>query len=85
MITLEKLKIYKKYDGDIDRWVRSHREDERVITDADWFLIDSLIQDTVLIENSTVSADFTLVLNKKLVQNLEGEESIGFFRSIINK
>jgi hypothetical protein len=44
MLTLEKLKVYTRFGGDIDGWARSRRDDGSGMTDADWFLIEELRQ-----------------------------------------
>lgn len=49
MITERKILIYKKYKGDVDLWARIGTEQEKLdISDDDWLLIDSLIQDIVI-------------------------------------
>ena len=43
MITEDKIKIFKRYDGDIDSRVRSGSKKEKfVMTDNDWYIIDAL-------------------------------------------
>jgi hypothetical protein len=44
VITLEKLKTYEAFGGDMDGWARlSKRQDPAGMTDADWHLIDELL------------------------------------------
>ncbi len=44
MLTVEKLKIYEKFGGDIDGWARMSRgRDPSGMTDADSYLIDELL------------------------------------------
>mgnify|MGYP000701746617 CR=1 FL=1 len=44
MLTLQKLKIYKKYKGNLDLLVlRKDKKDYNLIDDEDWYLIDSFI------------------------------------------
>ena len=41
MITVEKLAIYQKFEGDGDRWERSaSKNDQQVMTYEDWGLIE---------------------------------------------
>jgi len=45
MITKEKISIYKKYEGNPNAWARiGTSEEKELMSDDDWFLIDSLIQ-----------------------------------------
>lgn len=40
MLTLDKLNIYRRFDGDLDGWARiANGHDATGITDADWLLI----------------------------------------------
>ena len=46
MITEDKIKIYKRYKGDIDSWARAGSKKEKLIMiDNDWYMIDGFIQD----------------------------------------
>ena len=43
MITVNKLQIYRQYDGDIDGWVRcTHGNPSPKMTDDDWYVIEKL-------------------------------------------
>ncbi|WP_149304152.1 hypothetical protein [Pareuzebyella sediminis] len=58
-ITKDKLKIYKKYSGNIDSWARSgKRKEHELMSDDDWHLIGELIQELELIEKGLVSEDY---------------------------
>ena len=70
MITLDKLKIYKRYDGDIDTWVRSGKPEEKNIMDTnDWYLIDSIIQDLIIEKRGNASMGFKIALSQTLLNN----------------
>ncbi len=43
MITIEMLKMYSKYGGDIDGWARM--EKSNFMTDNDWGIISGLVQE----------------------------------------
>lgn len=50
MITVEKIKIFNRYGGDIDGLARNSRSnDHNLITDNEWTLIDNFFQDIELI------------------------------------
>jgi len=52
MITLEKIKIYKRYSGNIDSWAKSGSKKEKLFMNIDdWYAIDGLIQDFYLMKN----------------------------------
>jgi len=59
MITEQKLKIYKKYKGDIDHFARSGRVKERsIFNDRDWHQILELHQGFLLISKGKASKEF---------------------------
>lgn len=68
MITLEKLRTYEAFDGDLDGWVRSSTGDERSsISDADWYLIDALLTDIATADSGLASPAFTHEIETRLV------------------
>jgi len=74
MITQGKIKIYKKYSGNIDSWARSGSKKEKLImTDNDWYIIDELIQDMSLAKKELASPTFTNDLNNRLNEYLNQE------------
>lgn len=69
MITEDKVKIYKRYNGDIDSWARSGSKKEKsIIIDEDWYVIDGLIQDLSLVKKGLASSGFSETLNVKLFE-----------------
>jgi len=74
MITKDKLKVYKRYKGEIDRWVRSGSKKEKsIMTDNDWYLIDGFNQDLFLLERGLISSDFKNELTTRLKESCENE------------
>jgi hypothetical protein len=68
MLTLDKLKVYQRFDGDIDGWARAANVgDDSGITDGDWFLIDELRQGLALIATGQASQAFTASLESRLL------------------
>ncbi|WP_149272939.1 hypothetical protein [Pareuzebyella sediminis] len=58
-ITKDKLKIYKKYSGNIGSWARlGKRKEYELMSDDDWHLIGELIQELELIEKGLVSEHY---------------------------
>ena len=59
MITLRKLKIFKRFKGDIDMWVRAGGSDVGPeISGAEWSRIDELIQSLVVIDRGLAAESF---------------------------
>jgi len=84
MITLDKLKIYKYYGGDIDGWARLKQSNQK-ITDEDWHLIDSLLEDLLLVEKGVTSNQYAIDVNKKLLDYLDDDSSISYLKSLVGK
>ena len=83
MITQDKIKIYKKYSGDIDGWARSGSKIEKtVINDNDWYIIDGFIQDLTLVKKGLTSQTFNDNLNNRLRGNCDNEETIQALETI---
>ncbi|OJX28464.1 MAG: hypothetical protein BGO86_07595 [Chryseobacterium sp. 36-9] len=52
MITINKVKIYSSYKGNIDGYARMTVNKEPEISDKEWFMIDSFIQDLLLVKKT---------------------------------
>jgi hypothetical protein len=77
MITKEKLNVYRWFNGDIDAWARSGSSSQKeAMKDEDWFMIERLIQDVVLMQKGLISDDFLKDVNKRLNDNCDNEETI---------
>jgi hypothetical protein len=77
MINREKIKVYKKYDGDIDYWARNGSKKEKlIISDKDWYVIDGLIQDFFLIKGGLTSSSFNDNFKNKLKEVCDSEDTI---------
>lgn len=83
MVTIEKLKIYIRYRGDVDMWTRIGSSKERsVMNTNDWYMIDDLIQDLGLVKKQVASNEFVIALRKRLDENCDSEETIKTLESI---
>ncbi len=77
MITEGKIKVYKRYNGDIDSWVRSGTKKEKLnMTDEDWYLIGDFIQDLVLVKKGLASLDFNKTLKAKLQEKCDNNQTV---------
>lgn len=81
MIGIDKLKIYKKYNGDIDLWAMQTSKQNKM-SDSDWSLIDSFLQDLVIIKNGQASGDFAAEFHERLKENFDGQHAIDFLMSL---
>ncbi|MBP6095781.1 MAG: hypothetical protein KBF58_07760 [Methyloversatilis sp.] len=69
MLTLDKLKAYGVFGGDIDGHARSTGKDKPVITDADWYLIDELLMALDTVASGMASAGFIERLERRMAEN----------------
>jgi hypothetical protein len=76
MITLEKLKVYRMFSGDIDGFARTYRgEHPSGITDADWSHIDSFCQALSLVSAGRATDEFAASVEQKLVATTDSEQT----------
>ena len=74
MLTLDKLNIYRRFDGDLDGWARiASGHDASGITDADWHLIEDLRQGLGLIAAGQASQTFAASLESRLLRTTADE------------
>lgn len=77
MITIDKIKIYKRFNGDIDGWVRvGTKEEKSIMNNNDWFLIEGFIQDINLVKKGLASDTFMNSINERLKENCDSKETI---------
>lgn len=83
MITIQKLAIYSHFYGDIDGWARSGTSEQKAnMRDNDWFLIDNLVQDILLMSKGLTSEIFNQKLNEKLVNSCDDNSTIQELKKI---
>lgn len=77
MITLRQIEIYQKYNGDGDDFIRRGTETEKTIIDyPHWALIDSLVQDLILIKKGHASESFAEAFKSRLEESCDSKETI---------
>jgi ligand-binding SRPBCC domain-containing protein len=81
MITLNQLKIYSRYNGDVDAWARESSND--VLSYHDWEVIEDLVQDLLLVKNHLVSWDYIYRVDKKLNETLASGKEVSYLRSFL--
>ncbi len=86
MITEKKIKIFKRYDGNLDNWARScSKKEQSAIDDDDWYVIDSLIQDLSLVSKGITSEGYNNTLNEKLRENCDSKETVSELKKMAEK
>ena len=66
MLTIDKLQMYRRFDGDIDGYSRSRVDDRSGITDEDWRLIDELRQALSIISSGRAAPEFAASVEQRL-------------------
>jgi hypothetical protein len=81
MITKNKLQIYANYNGDLDMWLRTGKKSEKeMMTSADWHLIDTLIQDCVVLERGLGSDSRNAEAIARLNESCEGMSTVEYLK-----
>lgn len=83
MLTLDKLNTYRRFDGDLDGWVRTaNGHDASGITDDDWHLIEELRQGLALITAGQASQTFAASLELRLLRTTADEATRQALRAL---
>ena len=83
MLTIEKIKIYNKFGGDIDGFSRGGKtSEENLFDDNDWSLIDEFEQDIKIISDRLVSEEYREKALKKLREKCD-KKTVEYFTSKI--
>lgn len=70
MLTIEKFKIYRAYQGDVDAYVRCGTKKEReIVNDSDFYAFKDLIQDIILQRRGLTSREYIQSLDQKIQSN----------------
>lgn len=86
MITLEKLRIYEMYGGDIDHLARMQNEsDLKTITALDWSQIDGLIQDIGMENKNLISESYLEEFELRLENETDNLETIQELKRLTGK
>ena len=68
MLTLDKLRVYQRFDGDLEGWARTTGgRDDSGMRDEDWFLIDALLQGLTLVASGHATQPFATALEQRLL------------------
>jgi len=84
MITLEKLRTYQEFNGDIDGWTRASKSKVKsFMTDADWYLIDELLMGLTTIGTGLTSPSFVHEIENKLLTSTVDEATRAALRALV--
>jgi hypothetical protein len=79
MINIEKLLIYKSFNGDIDGFARlGTKLQKEILNEKEWYLIDDIIQNINIIKKGLTSVNFEKETYDKLKDNFESELSMQY-------
>lgn len=83
MITEEILKVYIKYHGDGDGFVRMATTKEKsLFSNTTWITIDRLIQNSALISSGLSSESFTSKAISEIEAECENDRTMALLKSI---
>ena len=86
MLTLKKIAIYRRYDGDNDSWARSgSKQDKSSMDDADWYLIFRFIGDLTLVKNGLAAENYVKDLNQRLLDNCDSQDTINEVKNLADQ
>lgn len=86
MITLEKLRTYQEFDGDIDGWARASKDKgDPCMTDADWYLINELLMGLTIIGTDLASSSFVREFEAKMRASTAGEATCAALRTLVGR
>ena len=83
MITNRKLKIFISYKGDVDAFQHGKNSDKKAMEDADFFFLNGLVQDFIIIKNKEASIEFENKAVEKLRMNSDNENTVKEFKEFV--
>ena len=83
MITLAKLAVWQRFDGDVDGWTRTRgRADTSGMSTGDWRTIDDLLLGQKLVAAGEASAEYAAALERRLAEVADGPETLAALRAL---
>jgi hypothetical protein len=68
MITSEQLAVFRKYDGDVDMWVRRGQPQGKIFGPGDWNTISYLLQELGIYKKKLVSEEYGKEISDRLAR-----------------
>jgi len=85
-ITIEKVKIFQKYGGDVDGLARVGTAKQKNFFESDeWYLISSLYQDAELISKGLTSSEFSNTFYTRLGELCDSDSIVELKKNIEQK
>lgn len=86
MITLECIRIYEKYDGEGDGFLHCATLEERLLlNDCCWSLLDSFVQDLIIVGRGLSSDSFIQSLDEKLHKCCDDDITIQALKEYVGR
>lgn len=83
MITIEKLKVFRKFKGDIDNFSRFGTKSQKtLLNDNDWSSIARIVFDLSLLQKGVVSSELRAKIEEELKNECENEETVKFLKQL---
>lgn len=83
MLTLDKLKVYQRFAGDLDGWAHTTGgSDASGMRDADWFLIEELRQGLALVAAGQATQAFASALEQRLLDAADDDATRQALRAL---
>ncbi|MBV4358924.1 hypothetical protein KTO63_17285 [Parasegetibacter sp. MAH-26] len=75
MLTIEKIEIFKRFNGDVDAFGRLGNERmKQTIGDSDFYLIEGFVQDYYLIRSNLASQEYSDMFFAKIKSSFVSDE-----------
>jgi len=85
MLTLESLRIYERFNGDIDGWARMKSLTDSSIAETDWHVIDALITDLRIAASGRASPSFLRELDARLQTGIADDDARAELRALAQR
>jgi len=86
MLTVDKLRIYEQFDGDIDGWARASRGQTTTgMTDEDWYLIDELLMGLATVRTGAASPSYARQVEKRLLACTSDQVARGILHALATR
>jgi len=76
MLTPEKIEIFQIYKGYYDGYYIQNKDNIRIITDEEWYILENLIQDLFLIRKNSASKSFENEVRLRLEKYCDSTNTI---------
>lgn len=86
MLTLDKLRIYEQFGGDIDAWARASRgQATSGMTDEDWHLIDELLMGLATLKTGMASPSYAQQVEQRLIASTSDEATRNILHALATR